>query len=492
METKSIYQDIATRTDGDIYIGVVGPVRTGKSTFIKKFMETLVIPNIDSDYRRERATDELPQSAAGRTIMTTEPKFIPEEAVQIKVDDAASLQVRMIDCVGYIVPSSLGYVENNAPRMVMTPWFEQEIPFNMAAEIGTQKVITEHSTIGLVVTTNGSISDIPRAEYEEAEMRVIDELRQINKPFVVLLNCMYPNSPDARAMRDEMTARYQVPVIAVNCLELQEPDIREILASVLYEFPVREISVEMPRWILSLGKDHWLKSALMGSIFGACNDIAHMRELRARLDVMCECEHVSSAQIVGIDLGSGSARLCVNIQSSLFYKVLGETTGIQIESEEALMPCMIELARMKKEYEKVKGALDQVAATGYGIVMPSLEELSLEEPEIIKQGGRYGVRLKASAPSIHMMRANINTEVNPIVGSEKQSEDLVMYLLKEFEESPAKIWESNIFGKSLHELVNEGLHNKLYRMPEDARIKLQETIERIINEGCTGLICIIL
>ncbi|WP_343264802.1 stage IV sporulation protein A, partial [Ligaoa zhengdingensis] len=250
--------------------------------------------------------------------------------------------------------------------------------------------------------------------------------------------------------------------------------------------------VEMPRWILSLGKDHWLKSALMGSIFGACNDIAHMRELRARLDVMCECEHVSSAQIVGIDLGSGSARLCVNIQSSLFYKVLGETTGIQIESEEALMPCMIELARMKKEYEKVKGALDQVAATGYGIVMPSLEELSLEEPEIIKQGGRYGVRLKASAPSIHMMRANINTEVNPIVGSEKQSEDLVMYLLKEFEESPAKIWESNIFGKSLHELVNEGLHNKLYRMPEDARIKLQETIERIINEGCTGLICIIL
>ena len=492
METKSIYQDIATRTDGDIYIGVVGPVRTGKSTFIKKFMETLVIPNIDSDYRRERATDELPQSAAGRTIMTTEPKFIPEEAVQIKVDDAASLQVRMIDCVGYIVPSSLGYVENNAPRMVMTPWFEQEIPFNMAAEIGTQKVITEHSTIGLVVTTDGSISDIPRAEYEEAEMRVIDELRQINKPFVVLLNCMYPNSPDARAMRDEMAARYQVPVIAVNCLELQEPDIREILASVLYEFPVREISVEMPRWILSLGKDHWLKSTLMGSIFGACNDIAHMRELRARLDVMCECEYVSSAQIVGIDLGSGSARLCVNIQSSLFYKVLGETTGIQIESEEALMPCMIELARMKKEYEKVKGALDQVAATGYGIVMPSLEELSLEEPEIIKQGGRYGVRLKASAPSIHMMRANINTEVNPIVGSEKQSEDLVMYLLKEFEESPAKIWESNIFGKSLHELVNEGLHNKLYRMPEDARIKLQETIERIINEGCTGLICIIL
>jgi len=492
METRNIYQDIATRTDGDIYIGVVGPVRTGKSTFIKKFMETLVLPNIQSDSRRERATDELPQSSAGRTIMTTEPKFIPEEAVEIHVDDNASLQVRMIDCVGYIVPSSLGYVENNAPRMVMTPWFEQEIPFNMAAEIGTKKVITEHSTIGLVVTTDGSISDIPRAEYEEAEMRVIDELKEIDKPFVVLLNCVNPNAPQAQELRQAMQEKYCVPVLAVNCLELEEPDIKEILSSVLYEFPVKEISVEMPRWILSLDKEHWLKSSLMGSIFGACNDITHMREVKEKLGAITECENVSNAQIAGIDLGKGKARLCVNIPSQLFYKVLGETTGIEIESEEALMPCMIELARMKRDYEKVKGALDQVAATGYGIVMPTLDELTLEEPEIVKQGGRYGVRLKASAPSIHMMRATINTEVSPIVGSEKQSEELVMYLLKEFEESPAKIWESNIFGKSLHELVNEGLHNKLYRMPEDARIKLQETIERIINEGCTGLICIIL
>lgn len=492
MESKNIYHDIATRTDGDIYIGVVGPVRTGKSTFIKKFMETLVLPNIPNDYRRERATDELPQSSAGRTIMTTEPKFIPEDAVEIHVDDNASLQVRMIDCVGYIVPSSLGYVENNAPRMVMTPWFEQEIPFNMAAEIGTQKVITEHSTIGLVVTTDGSISDIPRVEYEEAEQRVIDELRQINKPFVVLLNCIEPGSAYAQEMREQMQTKYCVPVLAVNCLELDEMHIREILSSVLYEFPVREISVEMPRWILSLEKDHWLKSSLLSCIYNACTDITHMRQVRDKLEPICACENVSSAQICGIDLGRGAAKLCVNIPSQLFYRVLGETTGIQIESEESLMPCMIELAEIKREYEKVKGALDQVAATGYGIVMPSLGELALEEPEIVKQGGRYGVRLKASAPSIHMMRATINTEVSPIVGSEKQSEELVMYLLKEFEESPAKIWESNIFGKSLHELVNEGLHNKLYRMPEDARIKLQETIERIINEGCTGLICIIL
>ena len=492
METRNIYQDIARRTDGDIYIGVVGPVRTGKSTFIKRFMETLVLPNIESEYRRERATDELPQSSAGRTIMTTEPKFIPEEAVEIHVDSEAALRVRMIDCVGYIVPSSLGYVENNSPRMVMTPWFEEEVPFNMAAEVGTQKVITEHSTIGLVITTDGSISDIPREEYEEAELRVIGELRQIQKPFVVLLNSAYPASAATRELREQMQARYNVPVIAVSCLELTESDIREILAQILYEFPVKEISVEMPRWILSLNKEHWLKSSVMTCIYGACADITHMRQIRDKLELISGCEFVSSAQIAGIDLGKGRARLTVNLPSQLFYKVMSEKTGLEVESEEALMQCMTELAAMKREYEKVRGALEQVAATGYGIVMPTLEELTLEEPEIVKQGGRYGVRLKASAPSIHMMRATINTEVSPIVGSEKQSEELVMYLLREFEENPSEIWKSNIFGKSLHELVNEGLHNKLYRMPEDARLKLQETIERIINEGCTGLICIIL
>lgn len=492
METKSIYNDIARRTDGDIYIGVVGPVRTGKSTFIKKFMENVVIPNIESDYRRDRATDELPQSAAGKTIMTTEPKFIPEEAVKISLDGNAQLNVRMIDCVGYIVPSSLGYVENDQPRMVMTPWFEDAVPFNMAAEIGTQKVIKEHSTIGLVITTDGSISDIPRAEYEEAEERVITELQEIDKPFTVLMNCMYPQSPQAQAMVQEMEEKYGVPVMAVNCLDLTEEDIQEVLNQVLLEFPVKEIQVDIPRWIVALEKDHWLKKSIFEAICTNCREVRHISHVKEQLKEIECCEQIKRGEVSSVDLGKGNVKIAVSVEPHLFYQVLGETTGLQINGEEALMPCMVELAKIKKEYDKIKGALEEVAATGYGIVMPSLEELSLEEPEIVKQGGRYGVRLKASAPSIHMMRADITTEVSPIVGSEKQSEELVMYLLKEFEESPGKIWESNIFGKSLHELVNEGLHNKLYRMPSDVRIRLQETIERIINEGCGGLICIIL
>lgn len=492
MDTQALYQDIARRTGGDIYIGVVGPVRTGKSTFIKRFMETLVIPNITSEFARERATDELPQSAAGRTIMTTEPKFIPEEAVKIALAENTTLNVRMIDCVGYIVPSSLGYIENEQPRMVVTPWFEKEIPFNLAAEIGTQKVITEHSTIGLVVTTDGSISDIPREEYEEAEQRVIEELRQINKPFVMLLNCMEPGSAQAMSLRGRLQERYQVPVVAVNCMDLGESDIREILADVLFQFPVREIALELPGWICALEPEHWLKSALYEAIRLCAREIGCIGQLKGKISALCDCEYVDRVDLDSIDLGSGSAKVRITAKNNLFYQILGEETGLDIPDESALLPCMVDLAAVKKEYDKVKCALDEVAATGYGIVMPSLEELSLEEPEIIKQGGRYGVRLKASAPSIHMMAANITTEVNPIVGSEKQSEELVHYMLHEFEEDPKKIWESNIFGKSLHELVNEGLHNKLYRMPGDARMKLQETIERIINDGCTGLICIIL
>ncbi len=493
MENKTIYSDIAKRTDGDIYIGVVGPVRTGKSTFIKRFMETLVLPNIESDYRRERATDELPQSSAGKTIMTTEPKFIPEEAVTVNLENNSSFQVRMIDCVGYIVPSSLGYVENDAPRMVMTPWFEQEIPFNMAAEIGTQKVITEHSTIGLVVTTDGSISDIPRDEYEEAEERVVEELHRINKPFVVLLNCVYPHSRESESLCQKLCEKYRVPVLAVNCVELDEEDIKEILKSVLFEFPVKEIAVDMPRWIVSLEKGHWLKESLYEAVMNCAQNTEHISQVMDMpTPLKNSCEHICSAQIDGVDLGCGRARIKIDVAGELFYTILGEKTGLEIDGETSLMPCMASLANIKREYEKIKGALEQVEATGYGIVMPTLDELSLEEPEIVKQGGKYGVKLKASAPSIHMMRADITAEVSPIVGSEKQSEELVMYLLKEFEENPKKIWQSNIFGKSLHELVNEGLHNKLYRMPQDARMKLQETIERIINEGCSGLICIIL
>ena len=492
MENRSIYQDIAMRTGGDIYLGLVGPVRTGKSTFIKKFMETLVIPNIDSDYRRERAVDELPQSAAGKTIMTTEPKFIPEEAVEVFLDDQASFRVRLIDCVGYVVPSALGYVENDGPRMVVTPWFEEEVPFNMAAEIGTRKVIQEHSTIGLVVTTDGSISDIPREEYEQAEERVISELKEIEKPFVVLLNATQPGSAKVQDLARQLSEKYAVPVMPVNCLELTQNDIRDIMSAVLYQFPVKEICVDFPRWILSLEKDHWLRQELVSSILGHAQEIVRIRDVESAMSKTTEQEHVESASVTEIDLGRGRVKLLMQVPGNLLYEIISERTGLDIDSEAGLMPCMIELAQMNRDYEKIKGALDQVEAVGYGIVMPTLEELRLEEPEIVKQGNRYGVRLKASAPSIHMMKADITTEISPIVGSEKQSEELVMYLLQEFEDSPEKIWESNIFGKSLHSLVNEGLHNKLYRMPQEARLKLQETIERIINEGCTGLICIII
>ncbi len=492
MEKRNIYSDISQRTNGDIYIGVVGPVRTGKSTFIKKFMDAIVVPNMDSSYRRDRAIDEMPQSAAGRTIMTTEPKFIPEQAVTVNIDASATFSVRMIDCVGYIVPSALGYIENDMPRMVMTPWYDEPIPFNMAAEIGTKKVITEHSTIGLVVTTDGSISDIPRGEYEEAEERVISELKEINKPFIVLLNCTVPNSESAVSMAQKLQTKYEVPVLPVNCLELEETEIRNILSKVLFEFPVKAIKVDMPRWLSSLEKSHWLRSAVYTNIQQSASKISRIREVDSIINNIQNCEYVSGAKTVSVDLGTGHARISVSLEQNLFYKVLGEKTGIEIEDEGSLLDSMLNLAKIQSKYNKIKDAYQDVLDTGYGIVMPDIEELTLDEPEIIKQGGKYGVRLKAAAPSIHMMKTRITTELTPIVGSEQQSQELIMYLLKEFEENPSKIWESNIFGKSLHELVNEGLHNKLYRMPTDARDKVRETIERIINDGCNGLICIIL
>lgn len=492
MEDTKIYRDIAERTNGDIYIGVMGPVRTGKSTLIKQFMETLVIPNMSGKYKMERAIDEMPQSAAGRTIMTTEPKFIPEEAIEIEVDDTASFRVRMIDCVGYIVPSSLGYIENNAPRMVKTPWFEEEIPFNLAAEIGTRKVITEHSTIGLVVTTDGSISDIPREEYEEAEERVINELKEINKPFAVLLNCSDPTTAASRDLAERLTQKYAVPVMAVNCQQLTESEIKGILSEILYEFPVRSVAIDMPGWLCSLDKNHWLKSDVFGTIRQSAKGIRRIREIGNLLRALSENQYVTDAITQSIDLGTGKTRVKVDLQPDLFYRIIGEKTGLEIKNESDLMRSITELAQTKRKYDKLSDALDEVERTGYGIVMPTMDELALEEPELMKQGGRYGVRLTASAPSLHIIKTNITTEVAPIVGSEKQSEDLVKYLLKGFEEEPSSIWQSNIFGKSLHELVNEGLHNKLSKMPVDARDKMRETIERIINEGCSGLICIIL
>lgn len=492
MANNSIYNDIAARTGGDIYIGVVGPVRTGKSTFIKKFMENMVLPNIEDSQRRERATDELPQSSAGRTIMTTEPKFIPEDAVEITLPSKSKMKVRMIDCVGYIVPSALGYIEGENPRMVKTPWFDEEIPFNMAAEIGTQKVISEHSTIGLVVTTDGSISDIPRSEYAEAEKRVISELQELNKPFVVLLNCKEPKSIASQKLAAEMTGEYGVPIVAVNCLELGQGDISDILSQVLSEFPIKEIKVDLPGWITSLDKNHWLRSDIFKKISSLAENLKKVRDIKEFSDSVASGEHITASSVESMNLATGSAKINVALHPALFFKIIEEETGIAVENEQELMQKIKELSAAQSGYKRIQNALDEVEATGYGIVLPDIEDLSLEEPEIMKQGGRYGVRLRASAPSLHIMKADIQTEVAPIVGSESQSEELIKYLLKEFEENPSMIWQSNIFGTSLHQLVNEGLHNKLYRMPGDARLKLRETLERVINEGCSGLICIIL
>lgn len=489
---SDIYNDISKRTGGDIYIGVVGPVRTGKSTFIKRFMDTLVIPNISDSFVKERALDELPQSAAGRTIMTTEPKFIPEDAIELGMGDNIKMRVRLIDCVGYIVPSSVGYIEEDQPRMVRTPWYDEEIPFNMAAEIGTKKVITEHSTIGLVITTDGSISSIPRDEYEEAEERVINELKELNKPFVVLMNCIEPKSASVISLCASLTEKYSVPVVPVNCLELTEQEISDVLTDVLYEFPVSNVGINFPSWINSLEKDNYLKSSIFTSIRQNAVNITNIRSVSAFADALKENEYIESVSVNSLDLSTGMVSIKLYVDNSYFYKVLSENCNVEIKNEKELMSKFSELIQMRHKYERFSKALSEVEETGYGIVKPEMNELSLGEPEIMKQGGRYGVKLKAEAPSIHMIKCNTYTEVAPIVGSESQSQELVLYLLKEFEENPSDIWNTNIFGKSLHELVSEGLNNKLYRMPIDARNKFRETIERVINEGCNGLICIIL
>lgn len=488
----NIYNDISARTQGDIYIGVVGPVRTGKSTFIKKFMESLVIPNISGEFQKERARDELPQSAAGRTIMTTEPKFIPEDAIELSMEDNIHFRVRLIDCVGYIVPSAVGYIEDEQPRMVHTPWFDEEVPFNMAAEIGTQKVIKEHSTIGLVITTDGSISQIPREEYAEAEERVINELKEINKPFVVALNCVEPESEEALSLAKSLSEKYNVPVLPINCLELDTAQISELLEKALYEFPAKRIELNFPSWIKSLDENDEFKSNMFAFIGESAKSITNIRSVKSFAQSLSEYKEIEAAAISDSDLSVGKISISVRINSRYYYTVLSSKCGCEIKNEKDLMSVVSELSKIKTKFDKFNSALGEVERTGYGIVMPDIDELTLEEPEIVKQGGRYGVKLKAQAPSIHMIRCNTRTEVAPIVGSESQSQELVMYLLREFQENPAKIWETDLFGKSLHELVNEGLRGKLERMPDDARDKFRETIERVINEGCSGLICIIL
>lgn len=491
-ENLKLYQDIASRTDGDIYIGVVGPVRTGKSTFIKNFMDLLVIPNIDNSYKRERALDELPQSASGRTIMTTEPKFVPNEAVEITLDGNVKFKARLVDCVGYLVNNAIGYLEEDLPRMVKTPWSSEEIPFGEAAEIGTKKVIEDHSTIGILVTTDGSFSGIARDDYILAEERVVRELKALKKPFVVVLNTIDPYSDYSKDLANSLEEKYNCPVIPTDCSNLSLYDINEIFSKVLYEFPIQRINISYPKWVDGLENSHWLKQELNTEIKNTFSDISIIKQASFAATSLNSTEIIAKTNIDEINLGTGSISISIKLKENLFYKVLTEISGENVANEFDLFSSFYKFAKIKAEYDKVAPALEEVKAKGYGIITPAMQDLILDEPEMVKQGTKFGIKLKAKAPSIHMIMTNVETEVSPIVGSEKQSEELVKYLLEEFESDPQKIWESNIFGKSLHELVNEGLQNKLERMPEDAQQKLQETLERIVNEGSGGLICIIL
>lgn len=492
MEKSRIYEDIAVRTGGDVYIGVVGPVRTGKSTFIKRFMETLVIPKIGDEYLRERAKDELPQSGSGRTIMTAEPKFVPEEAISINVNDGASLSVRLIDCVGYMVDGAMGHMEDGEERMVSTPWFPDEVTMSEAAETGTRKVISEHSTIGIVVTTDGSITDIDRESYTAPEERVIRELREIGKPFVLLLNSVHPEAPETQALAAKLGEKYGVSCLCVNCMTLSEEDITSILSGVLNEFPVYEFSIRFPSWIDALDAEHPIKSAMFKSIRDSLADAVQFKDAAPNVEKIADCEYVSEAVLSSTDMGTGTVNVELRVPRELFYETIGEMSGFQIEGDGDLMRLLTELSGIKGEYERVAEALREVEETGYGVVMPSRDDLTLREPEIVRRGGKYSVRLKASAPSIHMIKTNVETEVSPAVGGEAASGEIINFLLQEFEGDTGKIWESNLFGRSLHDIAGDSLQAKIRNMPPETQVKLRETLQRIINDGAGGLICIIL
>lgn len=492
MEGYDVYRDIAERTEGSIYIGVVGPVRTGKSTFIKRFMDLLVLPNIDNEFKRERTRDELPQSANGKTIMTTEPKFIPNEPIELSLRENAKFKVRLVDCVGYLVEGALGHLEDNAPRMVNTPWFENRIPFEEAAEIGTRKVISDHSTIGLVVTTDGSITDLPRRSYIEAEERVIKELKELEKPFIIVLNSAKAKAQETFELREALETKYSTPVIVVDALQMEMEDLDAILEKVLFEFPAREINFHLPRWMDTLELEHWLKKGIVENIRNNLSEVNRIRDVDDALKGFDGAENLESVEISDMRLGEGVVNITMNLQEGLFYRILGEVSGYNLEGDYQLIDLVKELAQSKREYDKVKAALQDVKEFGYGMVAPSVEEIRLEEPVIVKQGSKFGVRLRASAPSLHIIKTDIETEIAPIVGTEKQSEEFIKYFMEEFENNPQKIWESNMFGKSLYDMVKEELQGKLYKMPDDIQSKLQLTLQKVVNDTKGSLICIII
>jgi stage IV sporulation protein A len=492
LERVDIFKDIAERTGGDIYLGVVGAVRTGKSTFIKKFMELVVLPNIENEAERARAQDELPQSGAGRQIMTTEPKFVPNHAVAVKVDEALEVNIRIVDCVGYAVQGAKGFEDENGPRMVHTPWYDEPIPFQEAAEIGTRKVIQEHSTIGVVVTTDGSIGEIARDDYVEAEERVIEELKEVGKPFIMIVNSTHPLHPDTQALRKELEEKYDIPVLVQSVENMTEHDINNILREALYEFPVLEVNVNLPSWVMVLRDDHWLRSSYEEAVKNTVKDIKRLRDVDRVVGNFREYEFIENAELAGMEMGQGIAEIDLYAPDDLYDQVLKEVVGVEIRGKDHLLQLMQEFAFAKREYDQVADALRMVKQTGYGIAAPSINDMSLDEPEIIRQGSRFGVRLKAVAPSIHMIKVDVQSEFAPIIGTEKQSEELVRYLMQDFEDDPLSIWNSDIFGRSLNSIVREGISAKLALMPENARYKLKETLERIINEGSGGLIAIIL
>ncbi|CAH0220403.1 stage IV sporulation protein A [Peribacillus simplex] len=492
MEKVDIFKDIAERTGGDIYLGVVGAVRTGKSTFIKKFMELVVIPNIPSEADRARAQDELPQSAAGKTIMTTEPKFVPNQAASIQVAEGLDVNIRLVDCVGYTIPGAKGYEDENGPRMIHTPWYEEPIPFNEAAEIGTRKVIQDHSTLGVVVTTDGSIGEIPRSDYLEAEERVVEELKEVGKPFIMIVNSVQPHHPNTIALKESLQEKYDIPVLAMSVEGMRESDVYSVLREALYEFPVLEVNVNLPSWVMVLREDHWLRESYQEAVKETVKDIKRLRDVDRVVGHFNEFEFIDRAALAGIEMGQGVAEIDLYAPDELYDDILKEIVGVEIRGKDHLLSLMQDFAYAKAEYDQVADALRMVKQTGYGVAAPSLNDMSLDEPEIIRQGARFGVRLKAVAPSIHMIKVDVESEFSPIIGTEKQSEELVRYLMQDFEDNPLSIWNSDIFGRSLSSYVREGIQVKLAMMPDNARYKLKETLERIINEGSGGLIAIIL